>query len=68
MSVDFRIISKTAVHGISFVMPMNEEAYDFIENECDMTVLSAGCAPIDTNSVDSFISDAGWSKLSSELV
>ena len=68
MSVDFKIISNTAVAGISLVMPMTEEAYHYIEDKCDMTVLNAGCAPIDSESVGDFISDAGWSKFSAELV
>jgi len=68
MSVDFKIISNTAVSGISLVMPMTEDAYHFIEDECDMTILEAGCAPIDSETVGDFISDAGWSKFTSELV
>lgn len=68
MSVDFKIISNTAVKGISLVMPMTEDAYHFIEDECDMNILEAGCAPIDSESVGDFISDSGWSKFTCELV
>ena len=68
MSVDFKIISNTAVPGISLVMPMTEDAYDYIESECDMNVMDAGCAPIYSEDVGDFISDAGWSKFTSELV
>ena len=68
MSVDFKIISNTAVSGISLVMPMTEDAYHFIEDECDMTILEAGCAPIDNEAVGDFISDAGWAKFNTELV
>ncbi len=66
-TVDFQVVSDTSVPGISLVYAMNEDAYDYL-CEHDITVLNNGCAPIDTDTVGDFISDAGWDKMISELI
>ena len=67
ISYDFQIISNTAVPGLSLVMPMNEDAFSYLEDE-QMTILPNGSAPIDTDSVGDFISDAEWSHFCSAYV
>jgi hypothetical protein len=66
-SVDFKIISNTAVSGIALVYAMNESAYNYLCDE-DISVMDNGAAPIDTDIVGDFISDAGWAHLDTELV
>ena len=66
-SVDFTIVSNTGLSGISPVYAQNEDAYNFLCDE-DLEVMAFGAAPIDSDRVGDFISDAGWSELSTELV
>lgn len=68
VSYDFQIISKTDVPGISLVMPMNEDAFSYLSDEVDMTILPNGSSPIDTQSVGDFISDAEHAHLCSNYV
>ncbi len=56
---DFQIISTTAVPGLSLVLPLNEDAYDYLTVEADMTTLRDGSAPLSIDNVADFISDAG---------
>ena len=56
---DFKIISNTAVPGLSLVMPLNESALDYLTDEADMTTLQDGSAPLSIDNVGDFISDAG---------
>ena len=58
-TLDFRVVSDSSVPGISLVFAMNEDAYNYLCEE-DITVLPNGSAPIETNNVGDFISDAGW--------
>ena len=39
---------------MSLVMPMNEEAFDAITDEFEMTVISNGSAPLDNNRLSDF--------------
>ena len=66
-SVDFTVVSNTSVPGISLVYAQNEDAYNYLCNE-EITVLPNGSAPIDTQSVGDFISDAGWEHFECALV
>ena len=66
-SVDFRVVANTTVPGLSLVYAMNEDAYNYLCDE-DITVLPNGAAPLDTQSVGDFISDAGWERYECELV
>ena len=66
-SVDFRIISNTAVAGLSLVYAQNEDAYRFLCDE-DLEVMAFGAAPIASDDVGDFISDSAWENLECELV
>ena len=66
-TVDFRLVSKTAVSGITLVYALNEDAYNYLCDE-DIAVMDNGAAPIDTDTVGDFISDSSWSHLECELV
>ena len=55
---DFTIISDTSVPGISLVMASNEDAFNYLTEEEDYTTLKDGSAPIRTECVGDFISDA----------
>ena len=65
---DFQIISNTAVPGISLVMAYNEEAFSYLTEEEDMTVLQNGYAPLETDKVGDFINDAEHAHLSCSYV
>ena len=68
ISYDFQIISTTDVPGISLVMPMNEDAFSYLADEVDMTILPNGSSPIDTECVGDFISDAEHAHLCTAYV
>ena len=53
--------------GLSLIVPQNEDAFNYIENE-EYNYLRDGSVPLDTDRIGDFISDAGWDGLSSELV
>ena len=63
VSFDFQIISNTAVPGLSLVMPLNEQAYDYLTDEANMATLKDGSAPLSIDNVGDFISDAGHAHL-----
>lgn len=65
---DFQIISRTDVPGISLVVAQNEDAFLYITEEEDMTVLGNGTAPLATDRVGDFISDAGLAHMCCDLV
>lgn len=56
---DFQIVADTSISGLSLVMPLNEDAYDYLTEELEMTVLKDGSAPVFTDNVGDLISDAG---------
>ena len=66
-TVDFKIVSNTTVPGLSLVFALNEDAYHHLADE-NIAVMDFGAAPIDTDEVGDFISDAGWKQLAVELV
>ena len=66
-TVDFRLVSNTAVSGITLVYALNEDAYNYLCDE-DIAVMDNGAAPIDSDNVGDFISDSSWSHLECELV
>ncbi len=57
-SFDFEIASNTFVPGVTLVMPMNEQAFDYVADECDYTLLKDGSVPLFSEAVGDFISDA----------
>ena len=66
--VDFQIISRTEVPGISLVIAQNEDAFSYLTEEEDMAYFADGSVPLATDQVGDFISDAEWAHLSSALV
>ena len=65
---DFKIISNTTVPGMSLVCALNEDAYNYLTEEVKMATLEDGSAPLFTDNVGDFISDAGWAHLSADLI
>tara|TARA_B100001094_G_C17633597_1_gene531664 strand:- start:193 stop:480 length:288 start_codon:yes stop_codon:yes gene_type:complete len=65
---DFTIVSVTEVPGVSLVYAHNEDAYNYLTDEVDMTTLSDGSAPISRSRVGDFINDAEYAHLCSEYV
>ena len=51
---DFQLLS-SGLPGMSLVMSMNEEAFDFMADE-DYQTISNGSAPIDNNRLSDFVS------------
>jgi len=54
VSFDFTLVS-SGVPGMSLVMAQNEEAFDTITGEFDMTVISGGGAPLDNSRLSDFV-------------
>jgi len=54
VTYDFRLIS-SGVPGMSLVMAQNEDAFDTITGEFDMTVISNGGAPLDNSRLSEFV-------------
>ena len=65
---DFTIISDTSVPGISLVMAANEDAFNYLTEEEDYITLKDGSAPIRTDAVGDFISDAEQAHFCSNYV
>jgi hypothetical protein len=65
---DFQIVANTSIPGLSLVMPQNEDAYNYLTEEAELAVLADGSAPLFTDNVGDFISDAGWAQLSTSYV
>ena len=65
---DFQIVANTSIPGLSLVMPQNEDAYNYLTGEAELAVLADGTAPLFTDNVGDFISDAGWAHLSTSYV
>ena len=53
VTYDFKLLS-SGVPGMSLVMAQNEEAFDAITDEFDMTVISNGSAPLDNSRLSDF--------------
>ena len=67
LSYDFTIVSVTEVPGISLVYAQNER-YNYLVDEADMTLLSDGSAPISRTRVGDFISDSSYAHLCCDYV
>ena len=59
VTADFQLISTTQVPGVVLVMPMNEDAFSYLTDEALLSTLSDGSAPLATEKLDDFVSDAG---------
>lgn len=67
-SFDFEIVSNTLISGVSLIMPLNEQAYDYVTGECDYDILKDGTVPVFTDVVGDFISDAESAHLSCNYI
>tara|TARA_R100001082_G_scaffold98272_1_gene66481 strand:+ start:566 stop:778 length:213 start_codon:yes stop_codon:yes gene_type:complete len=67
-STDFCIYSNTGVTGVSLVMPMNEDAFSYLTEEEELRVLNDGSAPLATDKIGDFISDAGQAHMCCDLI
>lgn len=65
---DFNIHSNTGLSGIALIEPMNEDAFNYLVDECDLHVMANGSAPIDTDLVGDFMSDAASCYLDAEYL
>jgi len=64
---DFQIIT-TDVPGISLVMSMNEDAFSYITEECELTTLPNGAAPLADTKVPHFLETSEQAQLCSVFV
>ena len=62
---DFQIISDTLVPGISLVVALNEDAFNYLTEEEDYTYLNDGSVPLVNEAIDDFVSDAESCHMSS---
>ena len=67
MTYDFQIVSNQ-VPDVCLIYAQNEEAYDYLVDEANLTVLDNGSAPIYTNRVGDFISDSSHAHLCCEYI
>tara|TARA_B100001778_G_scaffold320635_1_gene311213 strand:- start:1309 stop:1524 length:216 start_codon:yes stop_codon:yes gene_type:complete len=58
ITYDFQIISNTLLDGVSLVMAQNEDAFSYLTDELNYQTLEDGSAPVFTEVVGDFISDA----------
>ena len=65
---DFQIIARTDVPGISLVVAQNEDAFTYLMEEAEMTVLPNGTSPLATDKVGDFVSDCGWAHYACDYV
>ena len=57
-TADFQIVSNTGISGVCLVQPMSEDAFSYLQQETDLSTLLDGSAPLATEKVDAFKSDA----------
>ena len=67
VNFDFEIIDRSGVPGISLIVARNEDAYRYLTDEADMAIMDDGTAPLATEHVGDFISDASWAHLCCEF-
>ena len=67
VTYDFQIVSNQ-VPDVCLIYAQNEEAYDYLVDEANLTVLDNGSAPIYTNRVGDFISDSSHAHLCCEYI
>ena len=54
LTYDFKLLS-SGVPGMSLVMAQNEEAFDTITGEFDMTTIADGSVPLDNSRLSEFV-------------
>lgn len=67
ITYDFQIVS-TDIPGLSLVVAQNEDAFSYLTEEADMTILKDGSSPLASDQIGDFINDAEWAHLCSHLV
>jgi len=67
-SFDFKLISESKFHGLSLIIANNEEAFNYLTEECNYLALDDGSVPIFPDFVGDFINDAEHAHLSTEYV
>ncbi len=67
ITYDFTIVAD-AIPGISLVLAQNEDAFSYLYEEMEMTILQNGCSPLDTDKVGDFINDAEWAHMACSYV
>ena len=65
---DFKIIAKTQISGMSLVIAQNEDAFSYLTDELAMPTLPNGSAPVFSDNVGDFISDAEHAHLCCEYI
>jgi len=67
VTFDFTIVASN-IHGVSQVIPQNEEAFSYLVDEAHLTVFKDGTTALFDERVGDFISDAGHAHLCCEYV
>ena len=63
ISFDFTIVNRTQVDGISLIVAQNETAYNYLAEEACLSTFTDGSAPLASDRVGDFISDAAHAHL-----
>ena len=67
VSFDFKICGSN-ISGISQIIPLHEDALNYLTEEVQYTVFKDGSAALWDENVGDFISDAGYAHLCCDLV
>ena len=67
ISFDFKIVGSN-ISGISQIIPLHEDALNYLTEEVQYTVFKDGSAALWDENVGDFISDAGYAHLCCDLV
>ena len=67
ISFDFKIVGSN-ISGISQIIPQHEDALNYLTEEVNYTVFNDGTAPVWSENVGDFMSDAGHAHMCCELV
>ena len=62
VAYDFRLLN-SGVPGMSLVMSYNEDAFEFITDEAELTTISDGSAPLDNKRLSEFVQLAEQAQL-----
>ena len=67
ITYDFQIVP-TGIPGLSLIVAQNEDAFSYLTEEADVTILRDGSGMLASDQVGDFINDAEWAHLCSHLV
>lgn len=68
ITYDFTIIGHSTIDGLSLVMAQNEDAFSYLTDELNYHILDDGSAPVYTEVVGDFISDAEQAHMSCNYI